>query len=648
MHRCIYVRANNNKNMNRIQQFDGIIRMNMPRSLVLYSLFVLLMISSMSANTRRIVGVVPFENTGGATQAWVQRGVDEVFNNKLSEISSVSVFEKETLNRVLSNLQIPHAGIVDARRAFSIGKDTGIEVLVLGSYQVNNDRLSLSMRLVSTYTGSPIYEESRDVRMEQIYEVCGNFVRQGLNIMQIPIEEEEDAMLNQPLTSSMKAFEAYCKAYDEIEKESPMESIAGYFQRALQLDPNFWEAQYNLGVIYYNFGLYDRAQRQFNEVIEKQGRFYKPYFGKGVINYLNKNYREAQRQLKKSVQLKSDHDRSYYYLGVVYSEMDSIKKSIDYLEKSIEYNPNYANAHYQLGLAQMKRGWFKKATTIFNVAIKLDPDFYLAHNALGEAYYALNLYEESTIEFNKAIKIKPNYATAYFNLGNATYKRGALEEIVDAFWSLLEGQYIEEEGTNGTNGSNGNSPLLGLEHLREKSRIEDSDNILRKMVNAYRTALQYDKRFYEASYNLGLTYENLSRPDSSEFFYQLAISQKSDLSQAHMRLGKIYEQQKKYNLALESFKRVVSIDPDYFVANPKLGEPYRYVNIIELVLKENQTRLDNDPQNREALSVVGKIYLSLGRFGQAEQYYEQLVAMNPDDSGAQRTLRKIRRQLRKL
>ena len=623
--------------------------MKMRQFHTLISLVLIFAVTAGWSNTRRVVGVVPFHNQGGATAQWMQRGIDETFTNKLSEINAVSIFEKETLNRVLRDLDIRDSEIVDGRRAFSIGKDTGIEVLVLGGYNYTGDRLALNMRLVSTYTGSAIYEIERNVRPEQVFETVGAFIREGLNIMQVPVEEDEDAMLTRPLTASLDAFEAYCKAYVEIEKESPMESIAGYFQRALQLDPDFWEAQYNLGVIYYNFGLYDRALRQFNAVIERRGRFYKPYFGKGVINYLSKNYREALRQLKKSLQLNPEHDRSYYYAGVVYSEMDSVKKSIEFLERSIEYNPNYANAHYQLGLAQMKRGWFKKAVTIFTQAIKLNPDFYLAHNALGEAYYALNLYEESTIEFNKAIKLKPNYATAYFNLGNAVYKRGALEEIVDAFWSLLEGQYITDEEAAASGGTNGGeSPLVGLEHLREKSRIEDSSSILRKMVSAYRTALRYDKRFYEASYNLGLTYENLSRPDSSEFYYQLAISQKADLSQAHMRLGKIYEQQKKYNLALESFKRVVSIDPDYFAANPKLGEPYRYVNILELVLKENQTRLDNDPQNRAAIETIGKIYLSLGRFGQAEQYYEQLVALNPENALAQRTLQKIRRQLRKM
>ena len=48
------------------------------------------------------------------------------------------------------------------------------------------------------------------------------------------------------------------------------------------------------------------------------------------------------------------------------------------------------------------------------------------------------------------------------------------------------------------------------------------------------------------------------------------------------------------------------------------------------------------------LKIVGKIYMSLGRLGQAEEYYSQLVDISPDDPMAQQTLREIRRQLRKL
>ena len=219
---------------------------------------------------------------------------------------------------------------------------------------------------------------------------------------------------------------------------------------------------------------------EFNTVIDQRPNIAKPHFGKGVISFLQKKYEQALHHFKRANQLDSNNDRSYYYQGITYTRLDSVKKGIQALERSIAINPNYAPSHYQLGLADMKRGWFKKAVTSLTKATKLNPDFYVANNALGEAYYALNLFEEAIIEFNKAIKLKPNYATAYFNLGNAIYKKGALEEIVDAFWALIEVQYLPD-GT--TVDSEDTTPLAGLEGLREKSRIEDSSVILRKMIN---------------------------------------------------------------------------------------------------------------------------------------------------------------------
>jgi tetratricopeptide (TPR) repeat protein len=115
-----------------------------------------------------------------------------------------------------------------------------------------------------------------------------------------------------------------------------------------------------------------------------------------------------------------------------------------------------------------------------------------------------------------------------------------------------------------------------------------------------------------------------------------------------MKLGKLLESQQKYDMALAEFKEVVKNEPGYFSGNPRLGEPYRYVNIIEIVLREHQRKLRDNPRNKEALKVIGKIHLSLGRLGQAEEYYQQLVQLSPNDYVAAETLRKIRRKMRKL
>lgn len=607
--------------------------------------------TSIFSQTDRTIGVLPIDNEGSAGDAWLGKGMELLLEEKLGEMSAIAVYEKETLDRILRKLNVTGSKQVDPRMAFAIGKASGIEILFLGSYKLAGDALSARIRLVSTYTGSPIFEERLEGNVANIFDFIAAVVEKGLETMQVPRYPDELAKIKSKPTSSIKAFELFCRAYLEIERQSSLEGIAGNFQRALMEDPQFLEAQFNLGVIYYNFKFYEKATQQFDEIISKDSQYYKAYFGRGVIRYLNKDYPAALREFRTCLSIQPEHDRSYYYMGIVYTRLDSLGKAIQALEKSIDINPNYAPAYYQLGFAEMGRGWYKRAISSQTRATQLNPDFYRAHNALGEAYYAVNLYEEAIIEFKKAIDLKPGFATAHFNLGNAIYRRGALAEIVDAFWSILEMQYGAAEGTNGHTTNQAvfsASPFEGLEELREKSRIRDSSKILQEMVAAYRTALSYDDRFYEASYNLALTYENLEKPDSAEFFYKLAIQQKPDLSQAHMRLGKLYEKRKQYHLALKAFKEVVRHDPDYFSSNPRLGESYRYVNIVELVLNENMDILSRNPNDPAALETVGKIYLSLGRFGQAEEYYQKLVTITPNDPLAQQTLRRIRRQLQKM
>ena len=58
--------------------------------------------------------------------------------------------------------------------------------------------------------------------------------------------------------------------------------------------------------------------------------------------------------------------------------------------------------------------------------------------------------------------------------------------------------------------------------------------------------------------------------------------------------------------------------------------------------------LEKNPKDKEALEIIGRIYLSLGRYGQAEEFYQQIVDLTPNDAMAQQTLQRIRRQLRKL
>ncbi len=606
-----------------------------------YVLVLLLTISSL-AQEQRLVVILPFENEGSATYNWVSRGIEEILYDKISDVSALQSFEKETLLRILKKLKVNGMSELTVKKAFAIGKETGADVILAGAYKVTGDRLQLHFRLVSTYTGADIFNDTYTGRLADIFDLHTRALKNIINTMALTISPEEEAKLERPLTNSIQAFENYCKAYVKFQQGASMEVVAGLFKRAIEIDPDFWEAQYNLGVIYYNYDKYDLALKQFKKVVSRNSEFFKPYYGMGIIYYLKRQYREAIRNLKKAIELNPDYDRSYYYLGRVYFRMDSIEQAITYLNKAAELNKNYAPIQYYIGRANLKRHWYKTAIAAFKKAIKLNPNYYLAHNALGEAFYFIQRYDEAMYEYRKAIEIRKSFSTAYFNLGNAIYKKNALEEIVEAYLDILETRY-----SGLPENSQERSIAEELKKLKGTRSVAEQE-VYRKMIQAYRNALKYEPGFFEAAFNLALTYENVGQLDSAEYFYKRAIEGNPRLVRAHMRLGRLYEREKRYDEALREYKEVVKIEPSYFASTPRLGEPYRYINIIEEVLQEYRAKYNQNPNDPETLLVLARIYASLGRYGQAREFYSQVIKIQPTNREATLALKRLNRQMHKL
>ncbi|MCK5077349.1 MAG: hypothetical protein KAR38_13290, partial [Calditrichia bacterium] len=184
--------------------------------LVLLSLF-----SVLNAQNRRVVGMITFGNENGHDRYdWVSRGIEEILYDKLKNMSGFLVYEKETLDRYLQQMEITNSLQVKAREAYKLGKFTGIEVLVVGSYKViSENKISVHVKLINTYTGSKIYEQTYVATLSQIFNIFERIVNSLLETIQVSITDKERAYLQRPITKSIKAFQYYCQAYQELEKK---------------------------------------------------------------------------------------------------------------------------------------------------------------------------------------------------------------------------------------------------------------------------------------------------------------------------------------------------------------------------------------------------------------------------------------------
>ncbi len=604
-------------------------------------LFILLLTYGYSQE-RRFLAILPFSNSGSAEYSWVARGIEEVLYDKMGNLEIVKVYERETILGILKDVGIQTESDISVRNAFGVGKETGVDVLIVGSYAVSGGNLGIKFRAISTYTGANVFLNTFQGPLGDIFKLLENGIQQTMQAMGLSVSPSDQQMLTRTPTSSMPAFEYYCKAYVQFQQGAGMETVAGLFNQAISLDANFWEAQYNLGVIYFNYNQYGRALSQFEKVSSQNPSFYKPYYGLAIIYFLQRNYSKAIDNFTRVLSLSPENDRTLYYLGRIYMRLDSVEKGLNFLNKSAELNPNYPPVHFHIGLANMDRGWYKSAVQALRTSIKLEPENHLAHNALGESFYRLQRFDEAIFEYTRATEIKRDFSTSYFNIGNTIYKRGALQDIVDSYLEILETRYSQES-------ENKSSSTLAqdLRQLRNKTSVESSQ-IYQQMVSAYRNAITYEPSFFEAAFNLALTYENMGIADSAKYYYKQTLAVNPRLVRAYMRLGRYYEREANYPEALKQFKEVVKIEPSYFSGTPRLGEPYRYLNIIDEVLSEFQTRLEVKPKDPETLIVLARIFNSLGRYGQAEQYYQQIVQMDPLNSEANRELKNLRRQQKQL
>jgi tetratricopeptide (TPR) repeat protein len=156
------------------------------------------------------------------------------------------------------------------------------------------------------------------------------------------------------------------------------------FRKAVELNSDYAEAYYNLGVSYGDLGEIKSAKMAYKNALR-----------------INHNYPTAQNNL-----------------GQILFTQGEFKESISHFESAFEFKPDFAEAYYNLGNAYLSMEDLHNAIKLLKKAISVKPDFADAYNNLGIAYLRTGEQELAREFFENAIAIVPAYASAHHNLSS--------------------------------------------------------------------------------------------------------------------------------------------------------------------------------------------------------------------------------------
>ena len=207
----------------------------------------------------------------------------------------------------------------------------------------------------------------------------------------------------------------------------------GYYDKAIELNPNDAGAYNNRGGAKYELGQHRETIADYDKAIELNPSFAEAYNNRGLVKDKLEQYSEAIDDYNKAIELNPDFASAYNNRGTAKGNLGRHQETIADYNKSIELDPNNAKAYHNRGIAKCHLEQYLKAISDFEKAIELDPKYAKAYYNRGRAKYELAQYQEVIADCDKAIGLDPNYEDAYQLRGIAKRALGRTQEADEDF-----------------------------------------------------------------------------------------------------------------------------------------------------------------------------------------------------------------------
>ena len=159
-----------------------------------------------------------------------------------------------------------------------------------------------------------------------------------------------------------------------------------YFERAIQLRPDFAPAINSLGNAYSAKGNWDKAIEAYQKIIDDV--FYgTPHFAlsnMALAYYQKGDYVRAEKNFLEALKMSPDFVNALAGLATTYSAQGRYEEAVQKLERAVRKEPKLPQLHFELGKAYRSLGDPGRARDEFQRAAQLAPDSPLAEEAQRE------------------------------------------------------------------------------------------------------------------------------------------------------------------------------------------------------------------------------------------------------------------------
>ena len=494
-----------------------------------------------------------------------------------------------------------------------------------------------------------------------------------------------------PNVRKQKYFESGQRFFDK----GKYREAAIQFSNAVQVDPRFVDAHYQLARTYLKLQDWIRAYQELARTLEMQPENYPARldmanlliaFGKAgsklseakehVDFLLAKrptdpeahialaNWNAAQgdlepalQEMRKAVELGPDRSESYLDLALLQFRANQPDLAEANFKQAVSHDPKSVNAQMALGGFYQARGRLPEAEQQFQHAMDLDRKDPNPRVAMARLYLAQGKKTEAENFLRQVKHDIPDNSVGYRMLGDFYFASGELDKAVAEYGSLYrehardlqvkknyvqllilknrlpEARKVDDEVLK-TNPSD-------TEALIFKGEIQLRDGKAQDAEDSLQAALKNDPENAVAHYHLGTAFDQLGNMERAESEWRRAAQSQPDLLDAQRALAGLALRKSDMDALAQTASAIINLQP---------GSPEGYVfrSTAEINRKQSdkaeediRKAIEVAPQNPIGYVQMGNLRILQKQYKDAEQHFQQALDRDPGSADALRGIANV-------
>ncbi|NCF35484.1 MAG: tetratricopeptide repeat protein [Gammaproteobacteria bacterium] len=287
------------------------------------------------------IAVLPFNNmSNDSEQEFFADGISEDIITELSKFRTFFVIARN------SSFAFKNESLT----VRDVGRKLGVRYVVEGSVRRAGNRVRITAQLIDAIDDKHLWAERYDRELEDIFAVQDEVTQAIVTAIAPQLSTSEQQRARRKPTENLDAWECYQRGLWYMFSYSQADQALRYFNRAIELDPEFGSAYAGLAYTY-------------------------------------------------AIQL---------LLGASEDKEDDLQRGVHAADTALGIDQNDPFAHFARGRISIFKGDHEKAVAEFERAISLNPNYALAHFGLAHGLWHVGRPAEALPHHDEAIRLSPN------------------------------------------------------------------------------------------------------------------------------------------------------------------------------------------------------------------------------------------------